>query len=59
MFERVLSFENIEDESVFLFGARQTGKSTLLQMRYPDAKMYDLLERNTSRCGLPAETLSR
>lgn len=47
MFERVLSFENIEDDSVFLFGARQTGKSTLLQMRYPGAKMYDLLERNT------------
>ena len=49
MFERVLSFENIEDDSVFLFGARQTGKSTLLQMRYPGAKMYDLLERNRQK----------
>mgnify|MGYP003477253987 FL=1 len=47
MYNRLISFENLEEDSVFLFGARQTGKSTVLQMRYPDAIYYDLLERNT------------
>lgn len=32
-----------ERSSCFLWGPRQTGKSTLLQERYPDAKRYDLL----------------
>jgi len=30
-------------ESAFLWGARQTGKSTLLKMLYPDAQYFDLL----------------
>ena len=47
MYKRVVSFENLEEDSIFLFGARQTGKSTLLQMRYPDAVYYDLLARKT------------
>lgn len=47
MYNRLISFENLEEDSIFLFGARQTGKSTLLQMRYPDAIYYDLLERST------------
>ncbi len=47
MYKRVVSFENLEEDSIFLFGARQTGKSTLLQVRYPDAVYYDLLERKT------------
>ncbi len=34
----------IEDESVFLFGARQTGKTTLLMQQFPDAVYYDLLD---------------
>lgn len=34
----------IEDESVFLFGARQTGKTTLLMQQFPDAIYYDLLD---------------
>lgn len=33
-----------EDESVFLFGARQTGKTTLLMQQFPDAIYYDLLD---------------
>ena len=33
--------------SIFLFGARQTGKTTLLAERYPSTATYDLLERNT------------
>ncbi len=32
-----------EGESLFLWGARQTGKSTLLKTMYPDATWYDLL----------------
>lgn len=34
----------IENESVFLFGARQTGKTTLLMQQFPDAIYYDLLD---------------
>jgi predicted AAA+ superfamily ATPase len=30
--------------AVFLWGARQTGKTTYLHDRYPDAKFYDLLD---------------
>ena len=36
-------FEGLGDESAFLWGARQTGKSTLLKSLYPDALYYDLL----------------
>ncbi len=32
-----------ENESVFLWGARQTGKSTLLKSLFPDALKFDLL----------------
>jgi uncharacterized protein len=32
-----------EGESLFLWGARQTGKSTLLKALYPDALWFDLL----------------
>lgn len=42
MNERVLQI--IEDESVFLLGARQTGKTTMLMSRFPDAIYYDLLQ---------------
>lgn len=34
----------IENESVFLLGARQTGKTTLLMQQFPDAIYYDLLD---------------
>lgn len=43
MIERKIKFNDCED-SVFLWGARQTGKSTLLMQRFPEAKYYDLLE---------------
>ena len=43
MIERKLKIEESED-SIFLWGARQTGKSTLLMQRFPEAKYYDLLE---------------
>lgn len=43
MIERKLKIDNSTD-SVFLWGARQTGKSTLLTQRFPEARYYDLLE---------------
>jgi len=47
MLERIIPEFPIDDDSVFLFGARQTGKSTLLMERYPDARWYDLLDNAT------------
>jgi predicted AAA+ superfamily ATPase len=44
MYNRVLSFEGIEEDSTFLWGARQIGKSTLLETLFPQAKYYDLLK---------------
>lgn len=46
MINRILNIEHKED-SIFLFGARQTGKTTLLETRYPDTVTYDLLDRVT------------
>lgn len=43
MYKRIFAIENKLDEGMFLFGARQTGKSTLLKERFPDAVYYDLL----------------
>jgi predicted AAA+ superfamily ATPase len=44
MFERILQINNELEDSVFLFGARQTGKSTALRMQFPDATYIDLLD---------------
>ncbi|MFU8844825.1 MAG: ATP-binding protein [Bacteroidales bacterium] len=46
MYIRKQVFKGIEQESAFLWGARQTGKSTLLKMLYPDAIYFDLLLSN-------------
>jgi predicted AAA+ superfamily ATPase len=37
------------ERSVFLFGPRQTGKTTLLRTRYPEAVFYNLREADTFR----------
>ena len=44
MLERILKLEESDNESVFLWGARQTGKSTLLKQLYPKVRYYDLLK---------------
>src|ERR1700730_6551013 len=43
MFKRLQRFAGLGHESAFLWGARQTGKSTLLEARFPKAPRYDLL----------------
>lgn len=43
MFNRTLTFDITEQESAFLWGPRQTGKSTLLHANLPQAPYYDLL----------------
>lgn len=44
MIERILKLEEIKEDSLFLWGSRQTGKSTLLKTLFPDAHYYDLLK---------------
>ncbi len=41
---RMQKILDIQDDSVFLWGARQVGKSTLVKKLFPDAKVYDLLK---------------
>ena len=42
--ERILQVADAQEESVFLFGARQTGKTTLLLNLFPHSRYYDMLE---------------
>ena len=44
MLDRLLKLQEIEDDSLFLWGSRQTGKSTLLKALFPKARLYDLLK---------------
>ena len=43
MYIRKQNFKESDRESLFLWGARQTGKSTLLKERYPKTLLFDLL----------------
>ncbi|MDR0829718.1 MAG: DUF4143 domain-containing protein [Prevotellaceae bacterium] len=43
MYNRRQIFEGAGNESVFFWGARQTGKSTLLKEQFPNALWFDLL----------------
>ena len=48
MYRRALNLRAlVEHRSVFQFGPRQTGKSTLVRHTFPDAAVYDLLEADT------------
>ena len=44
MINRILQLSNELDGSIFLFGARQTGKSTILRQQFPGAIYIDLLD---------------
>jgi predicted AAA+ superfamily ATPase len=46
MYNRSQIFQGLGKESAFLWGARQTGKSTLLKAIYPEAPYFDLLLAN-------------
>jgi predicted AAA+ superfamily ATPase len=43
MYNRKQVIADSQNESIFLWGARQTGKSTLLKTLFPDALWFDLL----------------
>ena len=50
VYERAINLRQLlRNRSVFLFGPRQTGKSTLLHHLFPDAVFFDLLEADTFR----------
>ena len=50
MYPRQLSLKTLlEDRSLLLFGARQTGKTTLARTMFPNAPFYSLLEADTFR----------
>ena len=49
MFSRIITLDEIQDDSLFLWGARQTGKSTLLKALFPKARYYDMLNANLFR----------
>ena len=51
MLVRILKLEEIKEDSLFLWGSRQTGKSTLLKALFPHARYYDLL-KNDQRMAL-------
>lgn len=70
IYDRVLHLEDELDMSLFLFGARKTGKSTLLCNTFPEAIYIDLLDNEIRRLykerpsrlyeqldGKPSETL--
>ncbi|MDR1919638.1 MAG: AAA family ATPase [Tannerellaceae bacterium] len=44
MYSRILKLEETQEDSLFLWGARQVGKSTLLETLFPKARYYDLLK---------------
>ena len=49
MFKRSLTLPEPGRESFFLWGPRQIGKSTLLKLRYPEARRVDLLKADEFR----------
>jgi predicted AAA+ superfamily ATPase len=49
MLERIFQINKELDSSIFLFGGRQTGKTTILRQQFPDATFFDLLDTNVKR----------
>jgi predicted AAA+ superfamily ATPase len=66
MITRILNLHNADNDSIFLWGARQVGKTTLIKETYPNAVYYDLLrvteferlQRNPSLLSEDLETLN-
>ncbi len=59
MYSRTLSLTDLPRESCFLWGARQTGKSTLLKETFTAAMYYDLLHSDVYRRLLSQPSLLR
>ena len=49
MFKRTIRLPRPGTETFFIWGPRQTGKTTLLKTAYPDAKWIDLLKADEFR----------
>ena len=49
MFNRSVNLPAPREETFFLWGPRQTGKSTLLRQRYPRSRWLDLLKADEFR----------
>ncbi len=49
MFKRLIQLPKLGTETFFLWGPRQTGKTTLLQSTYPQVKRIDLLKAEEFR----------
>lgn len=48
MYKRLLDIDNEYNDSVLLFGARQTEKTTWLTSHFHDCRYYDLLRLSNS-----------
>ena len=44
MLNRIMQLSEEMDSSIFLFGGRQTGKTTILHQQFPNAIFFDLLD---------------
>jgi uncharacterized protein len=49
MYQRNFNLDILENSSFFLWGARQTGKSTLLKTAFPNSLLFDLLKSDVYR----------
>lgn len=49
MYNRLCKIEQQPEGSIFLFGARQTGKSTFLREQFPDSVYIDLLDTSVKQ----------
>ena len=56
MIERICHINNEIDDSVFLLGARQTGKSTFLRQTFPDCTYIGAIEIKSVEEVLPRHT---